>query len=85
LEFFERPAGGEKAVLVHLDMRAERQDEDLEEFRLLAGSAGVETVAVVRGARQRPDPKFFAGTGKVERSAGWSRRRRRRWCSSTMR
>jgi GTP-binding protein HflX len=65
LEFFERPAGGEKAVLVHLDMRDERQDEDLEEFRLLADSAGVETVATVRGARQRPDPKFFAGTGKV--------------------
>jgi len=57
-------------VLVHLDMRAERQDEDLEEFRLLAGSAGVETVAVVRGARQRPDPKFFAGTGKVEEIRG---------------
>jgi GTP-binding protein HflX len=66
LEFFERPAGGEKAVLVHLDMRDERQDEDLEEFRLLADSAGVETMAILRGSRQRPDPKFFAGTGKVE-------------------
>jgi GTP-binding protein HflX len=66
VEFFERPTGGEKAVLVHLDMHDERQDEDLEEFRLLADSAGVETMAVVRGSRQRPDPKFYAGTGKVE-------------------
>lgn len=66
MEFFERPAGGEKAVLVHLDMHDERQDEDLEEFRLLADSAGVASVAVVRGSRSRPDPKFYAGSGKVE-------------------
>ncbi len=66
MEFFERPAGGEKAVLVHLDVRDERDDEDLEEFCLLADSAGVETVGIVRGSRQRPDPKFFAGSGKVD-------------------
>ena len=66
MEFFERPAGGEKAVLVHLDVRDERQEEDLEEFRLLADSAGVEAMGIVRGARSRPDPKFFAGTGKVQ-------------------
>jgi GTP-binding protein HflX len=66
VEFFERHSGGEKAVLVHLDMRDERQEEDLEEFRLLADSAGVATMGIVGGSRQRPDPKFFAGTGKVE-------------------
>ncbi|HEX6590721.1 MAG TPA: GTPase HflX, partial [Moraxellaceae bacterium] len=66
MEFFERHAGGEKAVLVHLDIHAERQDEDLEEFCLLADSAGVTTVGIVRGARSRPDPKFFAGSGKVD-------------------
>ncbi len=66
MEFFERPAGGEKAVLVHLDMRDARQEEDLEEFRLLAHSAGVETVGIVGGSRQRPDPRFFAGSGKVD-------------------
>lgn len=65
MEFFERPAGGERALLVHLDMRDERQEEDLEEFCLLAESAGVETMAIVRGSRQRPDPKFFVGSGKV--------------------
>lgn len=66
MEFFERHAGGEKAVLVHLDVRDEREDEDLEEFCLLADSAGVEAVGIVRGSRQRPDPKFFAGSGKVD-------------------
>jgi GTP-binding protein HflX len=66
LEFFERHAGGERAVLVHLDVRDERQDEDLEEFRLLASSASVSEVGLVTGNRQRPDPRFFAGTGKVD-------------------
>ncbi len=66
MEFFERHKGGERAVLVHLDMHNEHQDEDLDEFRLLAASAGVQTVALVMGSRQRPDPKFYAGTGKVQ-------------------
>lgn len=66
MEFFERPAGGEKAILVHLDMSDARESDDLEEFRLLADSAGVETVGIVGGSRQKPDPKFFAGAGKVD-------------------
>jgi len=66
LEYFERHAGGERAVLVHLDVRDDRQDEDLEEFRLLASSAGVTEVGLILGNRQRPDPRFFAGTGKVD-------------------
>lgn len=66
MEFFDRPVGGERAILVHLDMRDERQEEDLEEFCLLAESAGVQNIKVVRGARQRPDPKFFVGSGKVD-------------------
>lgn len=66
MEFFDRPVGGERAILVHLDMRDERQEEDLEEFCLLADSAGVQNIAVVRGSRQRPDPKFFVGSGKVD-------------------
>ncbi|MDP2228317.1 MAG: ribosome rescue GTPase HflX [Moraxellaceae bacterium] len=66
MEFFERPTGGERAVLVHLDVHNERQDEDLEEFCLLASSAGVDAVGLVQGSRQRPDAKFFAGSGKVQ-------------------
>lgn len=66
MEFFDRPVGGERAILVHLDMRDERQEEDLEEFCLLAESAGVQNIKVVRGSRQRPDPKFFVGSGKVD-------------------
>ncbi|HEY0722057.1 MAG TPA: ribosome rescue GTPase HflX [Gammaproteobacteria bacterium] len=63
---FERPKSGERALLVHLDFRQEGDQEDLDEFRDLALSAGAEPVAVVSGARQTPDPKYFVGSGKAE-------------------
>ena len=40
-----------------------------EEFRRLAESAGLEVVAEVQAPRDRPDPKFFVGAGKVEEVA----------------
>jgi len=63
---FERPSGGTKAVLVSLDQGAADAIERLQEFQQLAASAGVERCAVIRGRRDRPDPKFYAGSGKVE-------------------
>ncbi len=63
---FERPTGGNAAVLVGLDLGAEGYAETLEELRLLVASAGLETRALVKGRRTRPDPSLFAGTGKVE-------------------
>ena len=61
---FDRPESGERAILVHLTLRAGQ--EDLHELKELAKSAGAEPVHVVAGTRQRPDPKFFVGTGKLE-------------------
>lgn len=69
MEYFERPSGGEGAVLVHLSLRQHGQDEDLDEFQLLAKSSDVSVLSVITGSRQRPDPKFYAGTGKVEEIA----------------
>ena len=63
---FERPAAGERALLVQLDFGAGDFDERLEEFRLLATSAGARPVATVTGRRARPDPALFAGKGKVD-------------------
>jgi len=63
---FERPAAGENAVLVQLDLGDGDFAERLEEFRLLATSAGAEPVATITGRRGRPDPATFAGKGKVE-------------------
>ncbi len=63
---FERPQSGERAVLVHLDLQQENDREDLDEFRILARSAGAEIVAVITGARRLPEPKYFVGSGKAE-------------------
>ena len=62
---FERPGGGEKAVLVQLDFGQGDVAERLEELKLLAASAGATTVAVVQGRRERPDAALYAGKGKV--------------------
>ncbi|HEX5278375.1 MAG TPA: ribosome rescue GTPase HflX [Fluviicoccus sp.] len=67
MEFFERHQGGERAILVHLDLKqqAASLDEDLEEFLLLAKSAGAEILDTVTGSRQKPDARLYAGSGKV--------------------
>lgn len=54
------------AVLVSLDIGVRDASERFEELRQLALSAGVLCAAEVRGRRDRPDPKHFAGSGKVE-------------------
>lgn len=62
----ERPAACERAVIVQLDFGQPDLDDQLEEVRLLAESAGGLVVAEVFGRRQSPDPKTYAGKGKVE-------------------
>ncbi|MDH3318690.1 MAG: GTPase HflX [Betaproteobacteria bacterium] len=54
------------AVLVSLDFGDAADDEGAEELVRLAESAGVRRHAAVGGKRQRPDPKFYAGSGKVQ-------------------
>jgi GTP-binding protein HflX len=63
---FERPGGGERAVLVHIDFADSGQREDPDEFRELAASAGAETAAFVYGQRKSPQPRFYIGTGKLD-------------------
>jgi GTP-binding protein HflX len=57
------------AVLVSLNFGAPDYAESLEELRLLAESAGVQTLALIEGKRQRPDASTFAGSGKVDEIA----------------
>ncbi|HWQ37648.1 MAG TPA: GTPase HflX [Burkholderiales bacterium] len=66
---FERPRGGDRAVLVSLDLNEPDYTESTEEIRRLAQSAGVDCAALIRGRRQRPDAATFAGSGKVEEIA----------------
>ena len=63
---FERPRSGERALLVRIGFGEPVDPEDLAEFRQLARSAGAEPVATVTGRRERPDPRFFVGSGKAE-------------------
>ena len=63
---FERPRSGERAVLVRLGVGAPVDPEDLQEFTQLALSAGAQPVATVTGRRDRPDPRYFLGSGKAE-------------------
>ncbi len=65
----ERPAAGERAVVVQLDFGQGDLADQVEEVRLLVESAGGLVVAEVFGRRQSPDPKTFAGKGKVEEIA----------------
>jgi GTPase len=63
---FERPRSGERALLVRLGLGAPVDPEDLEELSQLARSAGAVPVATVTGRRERPDSRFFVGSGKAE-------------------
>ena len=62
----ERPKAGERALLVHLDIRQVADADVREEFALLATAAGAEVVGGIGGSRATPDPRYFIGTGKAE-------------------
>ena len=69
MDYFERHEGGERAIIVHLDIRQIQDPDDLSEFELLADSAGADRLALVTGSRLKPDAKFFVGSGKAEEIA----------------
>lgn len=63
---FERPQGGERAILVHLNFHNDAHNESPEEFKELAISAGVEPLIMVTGSRAAPHPRYYVGTGKAD-------------------
>src|SRR2546429_7356524 len=58
------------SVLVRLGLGAQVDPEDLQEFTQLAVSAGALPVATLTGRRDRPDPRYFLGSGKAEELRG---------------
>jgi GTP-binding protein HflX len=62
---FERPQGGDRAILVTLDLGEPDQAARIDELKELAVSCGLTVAALVQGRRDRPDPATFAGRGKV--------------------
>lgn len=63
---FDRPGGGDVAVLVSLDFGEPDYEESLQELRQLSISAGLKVCATIEGRRPRPDAKYFIGTGKAD-------------------
>ena len=65
---FERAQRGNRAVLLH-PLFSDTGLEQLDEFQELCRSAGVEIVTVINAPRDRPDARFFVGSGKIDEVA----------------
>lgn len=65
-DLFERPSGGEAAILVSVDFGESDYLESLEELRQLSLSAGLAVRGIVEGKRSTPDAKLFVGSGKAD-------------------
>jgi len=59
-------ADPQAAIIVCLDFGDADYDEGVQEVVRLVESAGAPRHKVVGGRRTRPDPKFYAGSGKIE-------------------
>jgi GTP-binding protein HflX len=70
---FDRPDGGNAAVLVSLDFGNSGYEDSLEELKHLVSSAGLEARGVVEGKRAKPDAALFVGSGKAEEVAAMLR------------
>ncbi|MSQ88501.1 MAG: GTPase HflX [Betaproteobacteria bacterium] len=60
-----RASDAAAAVLVCLDFGDDGYEDGIAEITRLAESAGAKRNQVVRGKRQRPDARLYAGSGKV--------------------
>jgi GTP-binding protein HflX len=69
----DRPRSGERALLLHIGLNRASYEDETQEFRALAESAGADVVAEVQARRERPDPKYFIGRGKVDEVADRAR------------
>ncbi|MCU4531916.1 GTPase HflX [Acinetobacter sp. P1(2023)] len=68
MEYVDRHQGGERTILVSVSVQL-LDDLDAEEFALLAQSAGADILEHIKVQRNKPNPKFFIGSGKVEEIA----------------
>ena len=64
--FFERPESGERAILVHMNLAVNADQESPKELEELALSAGADPVEFLTGSLAHPNPKFFIGQGKLD-------------------
>jgi GTPase len=65
-DLFERPSGGDAAILVSVDFGDTDYEESLDELRQLSTSAGLSIRGTIEGKRISPDAKHFVGSGKAD-------------------
>ncbi|MGD8708881.1 MAG: GTPase HflX [Ectothiorhodospiraceae bacterium] len=65
-QLFDRPGGGERALLIQLDDGSGDAAAALGELEALAESAGAQVVERFVNRRATPDPRYYLGKGKVE-------------------
>jgi len=63
---FERSRKGERALLLQPQWVGENDPEALAEFGELARSAGASVIGTLSARIERPNPKYFVGSGKAE-------------------
>ncbi len=63
---FERPRSGERALLVRIGLGRAPEQDDLDEFKALARSAGADVLGIITGTRKNPDPRLYVGSGKAD-------------------
>lgn len=56
-------------MLVHIGRNRPAYEDEIEEFEALAGSAGAEIVGGLHAQRDRPDSRYYLGSGKVDELA----------------
>lgn len=64
----ERAQRGDRAVILHPQFRLTGPDA-LDEFQELARSAGAEIAGIITAPRDRPDARYYVGSGKIEELA----------------
>ncbi|HEY8522069.1 MAG TPA: ribosome rescue GTPase HflX [Gammaproteobacteria bacterium] len=65
----DRPRSGERSLLLHIGLQRPCHEDETQEFRALAESAGAQVVAELFARRDRPDARYFVGQGKVDELA----------------
>ena len=68
-DLFERPSGGDAAILVSVNFGDTDYEESLDELRQLSTSAGLSIRGTIEGKRISPDAKHFIGSGKADELA----------------
>lgn len=63
---FDRPEGGEKAILVHVAWRRAPLPEEQQEFEALALAAGANICGRLSAPLRTMNPRFLIGSGKLD-------------------